>query len=108
MAWRHANGREQCNDCREVQDLGAPVWRGEYTPVIWCQPCAGISGVSGGEPVEGPAMAGLDKRKIAASFPHFTAAMRRLKAQAAAKAVGTDVSARILGERGDEHEERAS
>lgn len=100
MAWRASNGRDCCNDCRQIPDLGAPVWRGDYTPAIWCEPCANVFGQTLDD--EGPlksltAMAGLDKRAIADAYPQFTAAMRSLKARAAMKIQRGDVSARITG-----------
>lgn len=100
MAWRASNGRECCNDCRQIPDLGAPVWRGDYTPAIWCEPCANVFGQTLDD--EGPlksltAMGGLDKRAIVKAYPQFTEAMRSLKAQAAAKIQRGDVSARITG-----------
>ena len=102
MAWRASNGRECCNDCRRVPDLGAPVWRGEFTPAIWCEPCANVFGQTLDD--DGPlksltAMAGLDKRAIAKAFPQFTEAMRAFKQRAAMNVTSRDVSARIVGER---------
>jgi len=44
--------------------------------------------VSDPQPYDTP-LSGLDKRKLAAAFPEFTAAMRALKARAAMKVTRT-------------------
>lgn len=51
MPFRQATGREKCNDCRCIPDLGAPVWRGDLTPAIWCASCAAANL---GRTVDGP------------------------------------------------------
>lgn len=40
MSWRESSGREQCNHCRTVIDLGAPLWCGDLTPSFWCEKCS--------------------------------------------------------------------
>lgn len=101
MSWRASNGREPCNACRRIPPQGEDVYRGELTPAIWCKGCAAERGYGGtGEPVEHlKVMAGLDKRQLAARFPEFTEAMRRLRDVARAKTLRGDRSAQIAGER---------
>ena len=40
MTWRQSSGRDVCNACRRVVDLGAPLYVGERTPATWCEACA--------------------------------------------------------------------
>jgi hypothetical protein len=75
-----------CNRCRAEISEGAPRYRGELTPAVWCQPCADELFHPTDE-----AFAGLDKRKLAKAFPEFTEAMRALKARAAMKVTRTVV-----------------
>lgn len=99
MSWSTATTTRDCNRCRRVLAFGDRVWRGEHTPAVWCEPCAGEAGLDGQPGVDDVALPdGLDKRKLAAAFPEFTEAMRKLKAMAAGKG-RRDVSMRIVGER---------
>lgn len=50
--WSHADGLRPCNDCRRVLAAGAECWRGEFTPSIWCPPCAEAAGLDGGPRVK--------------------------------------------------------
>lgn len=40
MSWRQSTGRDDCNRCRRVVDLGAALYVGEHAPSTWCEPCA--------------------------------------------------------------------
>lgn len=51
MPFRQASGREKCWHCRKTVDLGAPLYVGEQTPGLWCEPCAGTQL---GRTVDGP------------------------------------------------------
>ena len=68
---------------------------GAITGQRWCADCAETLGLSVPFETRMDAMAGLDKKKLAAFAPEFTAAMRALKAKAGPR----DLTARILGER---------
>lgn len=99
MPWGLSRAGEDCNRCRRTLGPDRRAWRGEKTPAVWCEDCAAESGVDGGAPVVIDGLPdGLNKAAIAAAFPDFTAAMRRLRDAAQAKALRGDVSARILGE----------
>lgn len=101
MSWRASNGLDGCNACRRIPPQGEDVYRGERTPAVWCKGCAEERGYGGtGDPIERlDALGGLDKRKLAASFPEFTAAMRSLRDKARANVVPI---ARSWHEREDE------
>ena len=88
MSWRESSGRESCNRCHSVVNLGAPVYVGEVTPSFWCEGCAGT--VLGQAP-DGPcpkvrAVAGggktFDVAAIADKFPAFAKAMHAIEARA--------------------------
>lgn len=84
--WAHATTTSHCNRCRRVLAFGDRVWKGEHTPAVWCEPCAGEAGLDGQPGVDDFTLPdGLDKRKLAAAFPEFTEAMRKLKAKAGGK-----------------------
>lgn len=82
MPWHTLTQPSICNRCRRELLADTTVWQGRYA--TYCAGCAATVGLDGGpgltRAVE--AMGGLDKRKLAAFAPEFTAAMRRLKAKA--------------------------
>lgn len=41
MSWRESSGRECCNRCHKVVDLGAALYVGEVAAAFWCEACAG-------------------------------------------------------------------
>jgi hypothetical protein len=65
MSWRQSSGRETCNRCRRVVDLGAPLFVGPLTGATWCEADAGeVLGqyVDGHDlPVHAAPMVGLDE-----------------------------------------------
>jgi hypothetical protein len=40
MSWRQSSGRDVCNRCRTVADLGRPVYVGPMTGAFYCESCA--------------------------------------------------------------------
>lgn len=83
----------QCNRCRREFGPDDERVKGQHTPAVWCLPCAEMIGIVGPGVEDFDLPQGLDKRKLAAAFPEFTAAMRALKA----KGRVVDFTARRVG-----------
>lgn len=81
MSFRESSGRETCNTCRRVVDLGAPLYVGQHTPSFWCADCAAtVLGVSVSGPVPkvrpGP-MRDFDAKAMGAELRKRIEARRR-------------------------------